>query len=54
MGITPLFLFIEQSADPQLFQADRTPPAVHPGITIWVDKIEIEIYLGEDNFFEIF
>ena len=21
-------------------------PAVHPGITIWVDKIEIEIFLG--------
>ena len=20
----------------------RTPPAVHPGITIWVDKIELE------------
>ena len=24
----------------------RTPPAVHPGIMIWVDKIKIEIYFG--------
>ena len=25
-----------------LTNSARTPPAVHPGITIWVDKIEIE------------
>ena len=25
-----------------LTHSARTPPAVHPGITIWVDEIEIE------------
>ena len=29
-----------------LTHSARTPPAVHPGITIWVDKIEIEIGWG--------
>ena len=24
----------------------RTPPVIHPGITIWVDKIEIDIGMG--------
>ena len=25
-----------------LTHSARTPPAVHPGITIWVDEIELE------------
>ena len=33
-----------------LTHSARTPPAVNPGITIWVDEIEIEI--GWGVFFE--
>ena len=29
-----------------LTHSARTPPAIHPGITIWVDKIEIDIGRG--------
>ena len=41
-----------------LTHSARTPPAVHPGITIWVDEIEFEkkqffeiIFLGGELFF---
>ena len=31
-----------------LTQSARTPPAVHPGITLWVDEIEEkQIWLGD-------
>ena len=35
-----------------LTHSARIPPAVHPGITIWVDKIELEI--EKNNFLKFF
>ena len=37
-----------------LTHSARTPPAVHPGITIWVDEIEFEFGGGGAIFFEFF
>ena len=52
-----LYIYACAKGECSLTHSAHTPPAVHPGITIWVDEIELELnstkinFLGREIFF---